>query len=293
MEKECGTAALADELVRMMPALRQGEDKMQEEGFFDSALARWTKPIGKDAALTERVAVAALEAQAGTKDYFAQTLSWCTDFIIADAGRFGRFAELLGRLSGGNGQNIDFGRIILASSKSGNMAAFRQVGELQKKFSMPKVGPKPYPKEDFGGKLVSAEGMLQISSTSRWDHPANYAFALDETALLGNAFHTAKEKEPWATVVLAGACTVRGVLVVNKTPGKGYRPRQAPIEVLLSEDGKEWKSVFIDKKVRDEYRVDLGAKKARAKFIRVRRMTGVKNEFFHLNKILVYGDPLY
>lgn len=290
VNKERGAAALADELVRMMPALRQGEDKMQEEGFFDSALARWTKPIGKDAALTERVAVAALEAQAGTKDYFAQTLSWCADFMIADAGRFGRLAELLGRLSGGNGQNIDFGRIILAASKAGNFAAFRQMAELQSKVSPLKREGKGYPEKDFGGVLVSADAMLRTSSTSRWDGPASYPLGLDALPLSGNAFHTDKEKEPWAMVVLAGECRVRGVLVAN--PG-GYRGRQPPIEVQLSGDGKEWRTVFSDDAVRTEYRVDLGDKSVVAKFVRVRRVPGAREDFFHLNKILVYGDRMY
>ena len=290
VNKERGAAALADELVRMMPALRQGEDKMQEEGFFDRALSRWTKPIGKDAALTERVAVAALEAQAGTKDYFAQTLSWCADFMIADAGRFGRLAELLGRLSGGNGQNIDFGRIILAASKAGNFAAFRQMAELQAKVSPLKRQGKGYPEKDFGGVLVSADAMLRTSSTSRWDWPASYPLGLDALPLSGNAFHTDKEKEPWAMVVLAGECRVRGVLVAN--PG-GYRGRQPPIEVQLSGDGKEWRTVFSDDAVRTEYRVDLGDKSVVAKFVRVRRVPGAREDFFHLNKILVYGDKLY
>ena len=105
--------------------------------------------------------------------------------------------------------------------------------------------------------------------------------------------HTSSHGRNFIGCVPMFSCTVRGVLVVNKTPGKKYRPRQAPIEVQLSEDGKEWQTVFTDKKVRNEYRVDLGNKKTRAKFIRVRRTPNAKNEVFHLNKILVYGDRLY
>ena len=297
VEKECGAVALADELVAMMPSLKQVEDGIREEGYFDRALSVWTKPLKKDLPQIERVAEAALKTQIGTKDYFSQTIIWGVGCFDKDEALFVRYVKLLETVLGNEKQGkdvaVDLGGLILAASKSGNIAVFHQTSELQKKFTMPKLGAKPYPTEDFGGKLLSADGMLQTSSTSRYDHPANYAFALDETALLGNAFHTAKEKEPWATVVLAGACTVRGVLVVNKTPGKKYRPRQAPIEVQLSEDGKEWQTVFTDKKVRNEYRVDLGNKKTRAKFIRVRRMPGAKNEVFHLNKILVYGDRLY
>lgn len=290
VHKERGGAALAEELVRMMPALRQGEDKIQEEGFFDRALARWTKPIGKDAALMERVALAAIEAQAGTNDYFAQVLSSCADFMIADAGRFGRFAALLGRLSGGDCAKIDFGGFILAASKAGNLAVFRQAAELQAKVSPRKREGKGYPERDFGGVLVSADAMLRTSSTCKWDVPASYPLGLDALPLSGNAFHTDKEKKPWATVVLAGECRVRGVLVAN--PG-GYRGRQPPIEVQISEDGKEWHTVFSDDAVRAEYRADLGEKPVVAKFVRVRRVPDAKEDFFHLNKILVYGDRMY
>ena len=140
------------------------------------------------------------------------------------------------------------------------------------------------------GVLVSADAMLRTSSTSRWERPASYPLGLDALPLSGNAFHTDKEKEPWAMVVLAGECRVRGVLVAN--PG-GCRGRQPPIEVQLSGDGKEWRTVFSDDAVRTEYRVDLGDKSVVAKFVRVRRVPGAREDFFHLNKILVYGDRMY
>ena len=72
---------------------------------------------------------------------------------------------------------------------------------------------------------------------------------------------------------------------------KGWR--QPPIEVQLSGDGKEWRTVFSDDAVRTEYRVDLGDKSVVAKFVRVRRVPGAREDFFHLNKILVYGDRMY
>lgn len=62
---------------------------------------------------------------------------------------------------------------------------------------------------------------------------------------------------------------------------------------LVGEDGETWRSVFTDSRNRDVYRVDLSAAPVKAKYVRVRRTPGAKDEFFHLNKILVYGVKLY
>ncbi|MBO7683921.1 MAG: discoidin domain-containing protein [Kiritimatiellae bacterium] len=295
--KERGAAALADELVRMAPALRQGDDKIQEEGFFDRALAKWTKPLDGEAARKERVICAMLKAQHGTPDYFHKTIAWCSDFMLGDEARFGRFAAFLERLcgsSGGTGSKVNFSSLVLAASRAGNVAAFHKATALQRRVSAPEAsGGAEYPKRDFGGTLISADGLLKTSSTSGWDSPGRYASALDESPYRGNAFHTAKEKSPWAEVVLAGPCRVRGVLVVNKASSAHNRSRQVPIEVQVSEDGENWRSVFTETEARDEYRVSLGAGGVRAKFVRVRRAPGAKEEVFHLGKTLVYGDRLY
>jgi hypothetical protein len=295
--KEQGTNALADEIVSVMPQLRQGEDLIQEEGFFDRALSSWTKPLKSDISLIERVVASAFAAQRGTIDYFPQTISWSIRYFEKDEALFSKYVTLLERVAPANGGEknvkVDFGSIILSSSKSGNTAVYRQATELQRKFSKPKVSSTPYPKQDFGGMLVSADGMLKTSSTSKWDSPRQYAFALDETPIVNNAFHTDKELEPWGMAVLAGPCRVDGVLVVNKCPRAELRGRQVPVEVQLSEDGKEWLTVFTDKKARDEYRVDLKGKNLKARFIRVRRTPAARDEVFHLNKILVYGKRLY
>ena len=120
-----------------------------------------------------------------------------------------------------------------------------------------------------------------------------YAFALDQTPLRGNAFHTDREKSPWAMVVLAGPCRVTGILVVNKTPTSQFRSRQVPIEVQVSEDAITWRTVFTDESCHDEYRVSTAGDRGTVKFVRVRRKPDAREDVFHLNKILVYGRRLY
>jgi hypothetical protein len=91
-------------------------------------------------------------------------------------------------------------------------------------------------------------------------------------------------------IIFAAGILVKGILVVN-TPSNPAR--QAPIDVALSEDGKTWEDVFADETSRAEYRIDFGRKGRRAKYVRVRRRPGLREEPFHLSKILVYGDKLY
>jgi hypothetical protein len=86
---------------------------------------------------------------------------------------------------------------------------------------------------------------------------------------------------------------VRGILVVNMHPGGSYRDRQVPMEVQVSEDGEAWTTVMSEERRLDEYRIDLGDKAQRTKFVKVRRVPGVKSDPFHLTKVLVYGDRLY
>lgn len=291
--KERGGDALADELVRMMPTLRQGADRLEEEGDFGRALAKWAKPLEKDAALKERIVAAALEAQRGTRDYFAQVLAWCADFMLGDRDRFDRLCALVSVSGGGKSNKIDFGGFILSASKTGSLAIFRQAVEFAGKISPRERKGNKYPEKDFGGTIVSADALLRTSSTCVYDDPSAYPFATDALPCSGNAFQTDWENSPWAMVTLAGECRVRGVLVVNKNPDADFRRRQVPIEVQISDDGKEWTTVMSDEKVRDEYRADLGGKPAVARHVRVRRAPGAKKDYFNLNKIIVYGDKLY
>ena len=181
---------------------------------------------------------------------------------------------------------------MLGASKSDNLEAFRQMAQLQDKLEPYKGGGKPYPASDFGGQLVSAEGLLKTSSTSGWDKPKNYARCIDATPCGENGFHTAKEKSPWAVVMLPGPVSVCGVVAENKA-GWQNRHRQAPLELQVSEDGTEWTTVYRDDQVRDTYRIDLRSSAPRARYVRVRRVPDAKDEVYHLNKLLVYGRKLY
>ena len=297
LEKEKGKAALADGLVVFAPLLRQSDEKIQEEADFKETLANWAKPLGKDPALVVPVLKAMLLAQYGTKDYFSQTLGWGGDLLMGDDGLSALYVKTLGEVvseksKDGSKAKLDFNPLILGASKADNLTAFRQMASLQDRLEPYSGGGKPYPESDFGGQLMSAMGLLKTSSTSGWDSPKNYARCIDATPCSGNGFHTAKEKSPWAVVMLPGPVEVLGVVAENKCAGQN-RHRQAPLELQVSDDGSEWKTVHRDDAVRETYRMDLRQSAPRARYVRVRRAPDAKDDVYHLNKILVYGKKLY
>ena len=295
--RENGRKALADELVLFAPLLAQSSTKIQEEADFGEMLKQWTAPLGADMSLLMPVMKAMLSSQYGTPNYFSQVLAWGGDLMMGDASKTARFIQTLGdvvkeKSSGGSESKFDFGPLILSASKSDNLDSFRQIADLQAKLQPLKGKGTPYPEKDFGGQLLSSDGLFKSSSTSGWDKPENYARCIDATPNTGNGFHTAREKAPWALVMLRGPSEVTGVLLENKCGGQN-RHRQAPLELQISEDGEDWRTVHKDGEVRDTYRIDLRSSAPRARYVRVRRTPDAKDDVYHFGKFLVYGRKLY
>ena len=299
LAKEKGPQALADDLAVFAPLLRQSDEKIQEEADFKAMLVEWTKPLGRNMNLVAPVLKAMLTAQFDTKNYFSQTLGWGSDVMLGgkDGDNTSLYIKTLGEVLAaqtkkGEKPKLDFNPLILGASKSENLTAFRELADLQNRLDPCKINGKRYPETDFGGQLLSCYGLLKISSTSNWDSPGAYARCLDSTPCGGNAFHTDKEKSPWAMVMLQGPTEVSGVVLENRC-GAQNRHRQAPLELQVSEDGTEWRTVHRDGQVRETYRIDLRGETPRAKYVRVRREPGAKDDVYHFGKFLVYGKKLY
>lgn len=302
--KEKGADALKDELIAFAPLLKQPADKLQEEADFRTVLEKWGESLGNDPARRYDVLKAMLKAQFGTSDYFSQTLGWGSDYFSKSASGVAKFNQCLnealaetakdakGAKGGAAAQKIDFAPLILSASKNGNLEAFRQMVKLQFQMSPINVPGQKYPQNDFGGELIGAEGMLRTSTTSNFEHPERYALALDTSPCGEGAFHTSKESAPWAEVVLPGPTELAGIVVENRF-GNGNDARQAPLEISISDDGENWRSVKVFDSVQQTYRVDLRGQGMRARHVRVGRKAGVREDFFHLNKILVYGKKLW
>lgn len=295
--KEKGPEGLLDALVAFAPVLRQSDEKIQEESDFKAQLKEWTAPLGTSRDVILPVLKAMLAAQYGTRDFFSQTLGWGGEMLMGTEDGAALYIKTISEVvqskaKKGEKPSLDFNPLILEASRSGNLSAFRQLAQLQDKLDPFKGSGKSYPMSDFGGMLLSREGLLRTSSTCGYDSPRLYARCIDETPCTGNAFHTDGEKAPWASVMMPGMIEVTGVLLENKC-GWQNRHRQVPFEVQISEDGESWQTVAKEAENRETYRIDLRDKGLRAKFVRIQRTPGAKSDVYHFSKILVYGKKLY
>ena len=319
---EKGGEALVAELEECAPFIRQGETVMQDEGNFCSAIELWTKPIEEDAALKEKAVVIFATAQYGTRTFFTQTLGWSAPFLFADEGRAKRFMRLLPKLAekfantlrymkGKTNRELadayknakdakpDLGFFIATAEKSGNLAAFRQFAAMQDNVGKPVPGQR-FKDRDFSGELLSAEGMLSLSTETLFDTPTRHPSTIDTSLVKDHTFSAdSREERPWAMVTLAGPCKLKGVVVVNRHPDRAIRELQIPFDVEISEDNVGWTKVFSADKLMETYRFEFQfGKYPHARYVRVRRrrdMDGRREskDSFGLSKILVYGDKLY
>jgi hypothetical protein len=154
------------------------------------------------------------------------------------------------------------------------------------------IGAAHTPKEFISelGALLSDNARLEISSTCGWDSAANHArlFSGDRVDF---AFHTDKEKNPWAKVDLGAVKTVNAVVVENRDNER----RTEGLVVSVSEDGQTWQEIWCAKTWETTWvvpvtHVDAGADVPGrpARFIRVETKNEVPRELL-LKRITVFG----
>ena len=277
-------------------AIRESPEKTFENPYWDEiALMPLDKLFHGDEEAIWSVFQAALDGQAKTTSFYRQTINWGAGRLMSDPAKATRFLKTVGASAIKSGEKLDFKGMVLKASQSEDIAMFRQVYSLMDKIepdAAPKAGDRSWPQQLNGGQLLSPDGMLRTSSTSQWDQPICYRNGLDAKDYVGgNAFHTGKDTSPWAMVVLPGSSDITAVTVVNAGGGQNG-PRQVPLRIWLSDDGKEWAEVFASDACQDEWTCKLPAP-AKAKYVKVGRAPEVRAEFFHLHKILVYGKKLY
>ena len=179
--------------------------------------------------------------------------------------------------------------------RTANDGPVKRIGEEQstakKTVADAKNANDSYPREDFGGVLLSSKYEI-VESTGRLRH-VNYQDGLFNCQKPSKgdkdfAFEiSAKEKEVGFTLKLSEPVTLAGLLVVNRLGC--CQERQVPLCVWASEDRVKWERVFIDESIRAEYRIDLSNKNITCKYLRFGRQPGVNNEPFHLARTLVYA----
>jgi hypothetical protein len=225
----------------------------------------------------------------------AKSESWLAPVVAWGSERFGkggdtRWFESLGRglATGSGGVAGESTRkalrpAILAAAATGNVDAFQALAKVVTTTE----GPKLPPLEPFPGELLSAGGLLKISTTSGWDSPESHAAVLEER---GGRLHTDSEIRPHVIVRLAKLGELSGIVVADASTGYNAS-RLVPVKVSVSEDGQSWQEVFRTEKPGGPWRISLEGKAPRVGWVKVERDDDRK-EVFHLSAIHVYGRRL-
>ena len=140
------------------------------------------------------------------------------------------------------------------------------------------------------GTILSANAVLEISSTSQWDHAGDHArlFSGDK---VDYAFHTGEEMIPWAKIDLGAVKTVNVIEIENRPNER----RTNGLSVSLSEDGQRWEEVWRAKEWESSWVVpathfDAGiqAPGRPARFIKLETKADTPHALM-LQRVTVYG----
>ncbi len=270
---------------------------------FASALNYQAGSVGRDASAKRKFLSHIISDFAYSEYYLPMVLDWGQKFTAHDEGLARAYCAYLrsllnrriSRLFTAQMWRVVCKNAILIASRSEDFRQFHTLCRMANS-TLDLANPKErylnsrqlksYPViEPLPGMLLSAGGVLKTSSSSKYDKPWLY-----EGVLLpqGGYFHTNKEKNPWAIVVLPQKSDISGIIIVNRWENKNYRQSAVPLEVAVSADGKKWSQIFTSDKPDSIWRIDLTGKKISAKYIKVSTKHD-KAQYFHLRNILVYG----
>lgn len=197
----------------------------------------------------------------------AEIASMCKDIAKTGVGALG-----------GSGNGNATGAMMLAAAKSQDIATFQRLGanaaDTADAVNMPEFEPLP-------GKLLSEDGLLITSSTCNHDSPVSHWGVL---RLSGGRFHTGKDTDAWATVMLPKPSYVSGVIIVTNG---GNHQRLNNMIVQVSNDGQSWQNASKNLGECTQQVIKVEFPEASARYVRILRKGGP--DFFHLYGIYCYG----
>lgn len=253
----------------------------------EAALNQQVEMLGGDQAAQLAFFEQVAAMQLRSERWLAPVVAWGRNRFVKegeDASPF--FAALTAGLTSGGKGSESLGQVlrpvILAAAESGNADAFQGLSKLGQSsdVELPEYEP-------FDGEMLSAGGIITLSTTSRWDRPESHAALLGPG---GGFFHTNNEVKPHAIVKLAKLGELSGMVIIEKSWGHNAN-RIMPIKVSVSEDGQEWTEVHRLEKHEGVWRLELDERAARVQFVKVERDDDRK-DVFHLNAIHVFGRRL-
>ena len=220
-------------------------------------------------------------------DYLPVVIGWGEELTASIGGAAGKaFVQIIkdlsktgtGAMGGGDNTKVT-GQLMLAAARARDIATFQRLGAN----SASLIAPQDIPEFDppANGKLLSEEGLLITSSTSSHDAPVDHWGVLRP---IGGRFHTEKDENAWAAVMLPRPAYANCVVIVT-TGGNHHRLNNMVIQV--SDDGQNWQSVSKDLGNCTQRVIKVEFPEALGRYVRILRKGGP--EFFHLNGIYIYG----
>lgn len=179
---------------------------------------------------------------------------------------------------GGSGNRDATGTMILAAAKSRDIATFQRLGSNAAS-SADTVNMPEF--EHLPGKWLSEDGLLITSSTCNHDSPVSHWGVLRTS---GGRFHTDKDTDAWATVMLPKPSYVNGVIIV--TNGSNHQ-RLNNMVVQVSNDGQSWQNASKNLGECTQQVIRVEFPEMGARYVRILRKGGP--DFFHLYGIYCYG----
>jgi hypothetical protein len=130
------------------------------------------------------------------------------------------------------------------------------------------------------------QGNLALGKPARMSsqYSGTYPAANGVDGNLGSMFHTQGEKNPWWQVDLQSSYALKTIVLHNRWPS--YADRARTIQVLLSQDGNAWTTIYRHNGTNfNDLTVDAGGRQAR--YVRVQL---AETNYLHLMEVEVFGS---
>jgi hypothetical protein len=135
----------------------------------------------------------------------------------------------------------------------------------------------------------SGIGLVVVNSEIAVDQPVMLSAIINPApqGVDGNTetmFHTDIERNPWWQVDLQKSYNLGAIMLRNRRGG--WLDRAASVQVLLSQDGNAWQTIYSHNgKDFEDLRVDAGGRTAR--YVRIQL---AQQNYLHLSEVEVYGS---
>jgi hypothetical protein len=138
------------------------------------------------------------------------------------------------------------------------------------------------------GKIVSTGAIVRTRSSRSDDIPEFHGSLVRGPTRPKRAFITNYEETPWVILDLRAERQITALHILNANFNGKFATDAKPLLIEVSTDAKEWKKIHEDAEARLVWKVDIAAKPAAGRYVRISLKHGVPRTF-QLNRVSVWG----